>query len=67
MGNPNSIYIIEPAYEQKKQYTWNLDWISPFESPWGIFEKFKFANHARVKDILRYFSSEYVQSLKVIN
>lgn len=46
------------------RYTWRKEWISPYESLWGIFEKFKFANCATVKDIYELFGTDYVKNLK---
>ncbi|TLS52505.1 hypothetical protein FE782_11140 [Paenibacillus antri] len=45
-------------------YTWRKEWISPYESLWGILEKFKFANSATVKDIFNVFGTDYVKNLK---
>lgn len=39
-------------------FTWRPEWISQFESPWSIFEKFKLANHVDHYEILRCFGSE---------
>ncbi|WP_047982025.1 hypothetical protein [Ornithinibacillus contaminans] len=36
--------------------TWDNNWINEFESPWGVFEKFKYANSVRSEDILSLFS-----------
>lgn len=44
---PDYNYLVK-----KTKYTWNRDWIWPYESPWGVIEKFKFANSAQDKDIL---------------
>ncbi|MBP1931949.1 hypothetical protein [Ammoniphilus resinae] len=53
-----------PSNEKERNITWNHAWISPYESLWGIFEKFKFANRATVKDIYHLFGTEYVRNLK---
>lgn len=39
------------------ELTWNMDWVTKFESPWGTFEKFKYANAAMVKDIILLFGT----------
>ncbi|MDO3679738.1 hypothetical protein [Paenibacillus ehimensis] len=46
--------------------TWDLNWISEWESPWSIFEKIKFANLAVKKDIFTVFGNEKVLSLRSI-
>lgn len=50
--------------KNNKFVTWNMDWINIFESPWGIFEKFKYANSASVKDIFCLFGIQQVQEIK---
>ncbi|MEB1806013.1 MAG: hypothetical protein LPK26_01720 [Bacillaceae bacterium] len=52
-----------PKYQNKK-LTWNNNWISTFESPWGILEKLKYANYLSAKDIFRLLGNEKVQKLK---
>lgn len=32
------------SVDNNKKYTWDNNWIHPYESVWGIFEKFKAAN-----------------------
>lgn len=39
-----------------KTYIWRSEWLQPFESPWGVLEKFRFANEANEEDIFRIFS-----------
>lgn len=39
-------------------FTWNRKWIYKFESPWGILEKFKYANNATSKDIYEIFGKK---------
>lgn len=41
-----------------KIYTWNLSWVKPFESPWSILEKFRYANSAQSSDIYQIFGNE---------
>jgi hypothetical protein len=48
----------------EKNFVWRTNWISPYESLWGIFEKFKYANNATVKDIYGLFGTNYVRNLK---
>lgn len=50
--------------EQQQQFAWLPEWISPYESPWSIFEKFKYANRATVKDLFDLFGTSYSKSLK---
>ncbi len=57
-----------PEYKEiQRQFTWNPDWISDYESPWGIFEKFKYANCVTAKDILFQFGNEEVLSRRSIS
>jgi hypothetical protein len=60
-GNRPCVY---PLKALERKITWNHGWISPYESLWGIFEKFKFANCATVKDIYRLYGTDYVKNLK---
>jgi hypothetical protein len=46
-----------------QQYTWNPYWISQYESSWGIFEKFKYANCADIQDIFAAFGGHEIQKL----
>ncbi|MFS0728313.1 hypothetical protein [Paenibacillus sp. 1P07SE] len=46
--------------------TWDLKWISEWESPWSIFEKIKLANLAVKKDLFQVFGNEEVRSYKSI-
>jgi hypothetical protein len=46
------------------RYTWRKDWISPYESLWSIFEKFKYANCATVRNIYDLLGTDYVRNLK---
>lgn len=55
--HPNNNYFVE-----KTKYTWNRDWIWPYESPWGIIEKFKLANSAQDKDILELLGTDNVRN-----
>lgn len=40
-----------------QSYCWDSSWIKPFESPWSIFEKFKYANSVSSKDIISLFQA----------
>lgn len=57
------IYVY-PTQEKQRDFTWNTDWISPYESMWSIFEKFKYANCATEKDIFHYIGTNDVKSRK---
>lgn len=46
------------------QVSWNNDWIHKFESSWGIFEKFKFANAATLQDIFHLFGTGDARKVK---
>jgi hypothetical protein len=43
-------------------FSWNKAWLWPYESAWGIFEKFKLANAAQDKDILGLMGSVNVRN-----
>lgn len=60
---PRVIQLHDP---QQPQYTlaWRKEWVSDFESPWSIFEKFKYANCAKTEHILSLFGGPRVQRLK---
>ncbi|TVY02170.1 hypothetical protein [Cohnella terricola] len=44
------------------QYSWDSSWLKPYESEWSIFEKFKYANTANMKDILTTFGGEAISA-----
>lgn len=57
--------MIHPLNKNVKyRFVWRTNWISPYESLWGIFEKFKYANNATVRDIYELFGTDYVKNLK---
>lgn len=61
------VYNTDPLKDAlTPKFCWRPEWISPYESPWSIFEKFKFANQVSSKDILKCFASDYVQKLKTV-
>lgn len=48
---------------RNQSITWKSDWIaSPYESVWGILEKFKFANAATSRDIFQIFGTEKIKN-----
>ncbi|WP_238651776.1 hypothetical protein [Paenibacillus piscarius] len=53
-----------PSIKSSSNCCWRADWISPLESPWGVFQKFKHANEADMKDILQLFGNDYVKKIK---
>ncbi len=59
----NQIHFLEPS-PLIKEFAWNNDWIVPFESPWGIFEKFKYANRIKSQDIFNLFGTQHLKKLK---
>ncbi|MGC4379222.1 hypothetical protein WD019_20245 [Fictibacillus sp. Mic-4] len=61
------LYINDASPLQSQPFTWRKEWISPYESPWSIFEKFKYANRATVKDLFDLFGTTYSKSLKASN
>lgn len=49
------------------QFTWSTDWIREYESPWGILEKFMWANDIDGNTILELIGNENVKKLKNIS
>ena len=43
------------------QFTWRKEWIHEFESPWGIIERFKYANNITSDEILKLLGTEKSQ------
>ncbi|OLR27624.1 hypothetical protein [Bacillus cereus] len=63
---PKSIVFID--YEKApKSFSWNKDWIRKYESPWGILEKFKFANQISGNDVLSLLGNEKIKSVKILS
>lgn len=61
-----SIVFID--YEKApKSFSWNKDWIRKYESPWGILEKFKFANQISGNDVLSLLGNEKIKSVKTLS
>jgi len=49
--------------DKSLSYTWDSEWIvSIYESPWGVFEKFKYANNIRSIEIFKTFGNEDVRN-----
>ncbi|WP_205601388.1 hypothetical protein [Virgibacillus sp. YIM 98842] len=49
------------------QITWSTNWIQEYESPWGILEKFKWANAVDGNTVLALIGNENVKQLKSIS
>ena len=49
------------------QHTWSIDWIQDYESPWGIFEKFKFANVIEANTIFKLIANDNIKHLKNVS
>ncbi|QMV44726.1 hypothetical protein [Cohnella cholangitidis] len=61
----NSKIILLPDKTNKNtHYTWNPDWIKNYESPWSVFEKYKYANSIFSKDFLTTFGTDELNALK---
>lgn len=58
------IILMEEESRSPKRISWLPEWISPYESPWSIFEKFKYANRATVMDLFELFGTSYSKGLK---
>ncbi|QHW34840.1 hypothetical protein GZH47_31315 [Paenibacillus rhizovicinus] len=63
MKAANIILLPGPA-NQETNYTWNPLWVKEYESPWGVFEKFKYANNITSKEFLRTFGTDELRSVK---
>ncbi|MHA6251161.1 TniQ family protein [Oceanobacillus sp. CAU 1775] len=59
--------LIEDESITPNKVTWLPEWISPYESPWSIFEKFKYANRATVIDLFELFGTRYSKGLRAAN
>ncbi|KGA96265.1 hypothetical protein AJ85_16775 [Alkalihalobacillus alcalophilus ATCC 27647 = CGMCC 1.3604] len=46
------------------EITWNSKWVCPFDSPWTIIEKIKYANALSTSDLLGLIGTEYVRPVK---
>ena len=64
MGIKRRVLLINEDSEQPQQFAWLPEWISSYESPWSIFEKFKYANRATVMDLFELFGTSYSKGLK---
>lgn len=49
------------------KFTWSADWIQKYESPWGIIEKFKYANAVDGNTVLNLIANDDVRKLKGIS
>lgn len=69
MSSLKSKLILDfPTRELTEQgLVWRNSWISKYESPWGILEKFKYANDATDRDILELLGTDHVKKLKTKN
>jgi hypothetical protein len=56
--------MMEEQTISNNQFVWRKEWLSPYESLWSVFEKFKYVNCASAKDIFKLFGTDYVRSLK---
>ncbi|WJQ78968.1 TniQ family protein [Brevibacillus brevis] len=57
-----------PSTKTNRQgLVWRSSWVSHYESPWGVLEKFKYANGASVREILELLGTEQVKALKTTN
>ncbi|MFP3390348.1 TniQ family protein [Brevibacillus sp. SIMBA_040] len=45
-------------------YCWRPEWIRPFESPWSVIEKFKYANNVNSREVLKLLGTEHVRKIK---
>jgi hypothetical protein len=59
-------FLILSNTKPSPSFTWNPRWIAPYESPWGIFEKFKYANETKSIDLLHLFGTDELKSKKNI-
>jgi hypothetical protein len=60
----NNELILLKNNELQKHLVWREQWVSPFESMWSIFEKFKFVNCASVRDIFELFGTDETKRIK---
>jgi hypothetical protein len=43
---------------------WRMEWIKPFESPWSIFEKIKYANLVSTKQLIQKYGTDQSRKIK---
>lgn len=53
----------EPTNQEYGVY-WRTNWIGWFESPWGIIEKFHYANLSSSRDFMKLFGTDKIKKLK---
>lgn len=58
MENKREEFQFFKSSRKTDQFNWNIKWIIPFESPWSILEKFKYANVASTNDVFQIFGVE---------
>lgn len=58
------IAVLQDKPPRTQVYAWSTFWVQEYESPWGIFEKFKFANSIDTKELLRTFGTEELLAIK---
>lgn len=59
--------MIENETLSNSLVTWRKEWIFPFESPWGILEKFRFANQIDGNDVILLLGNAKVRKLKTLS
>lgn len=45
-------------------YCWRPEWILPFESPWSVIEKFKYANNVNSREVLKLVGTQHVKNIR---
>ncbi|CAM3172240.1 hypothetical protein [Sporolactobacillus spathodeae] len=53
--------------ENVSSVTWKNEWIQPYESIWGILEKFRYANKLETIEVIRFFANKDLRKKRNIN
>jgi hypothetical protein len=59
--------ICQTSLVKTTGFCWNKEWCRPYESPWSLFEKLKFANQASNRDILSIIGSQFTIDKRTYN
>lgn len=53
--------IVQITANSQPSVVWRREWTNNFISPWGVFERFMFANSTSMKDVLLLFGTDAAQ------
>ncbi len=61
----SKIIIDDLSLNTSRMLTWREEWISEYESPWGIIEKFRYANAFSVDNIFDILGADNTKNKKI--